>query len=329
MLGPFEARSPDGAAIDFSHRKVRALLVYLTIEHGRPQSREHLATLLWARTGDDRAHRNLMELLARTGQRSEALRQYQECATALAQELGAEPGPETNQLVTEIRQGRFMPPGVGAAATMASRAAHDGEQPQLQPRVVATILVAEADGYEQSRDDDDGSGRILRRYLHVLAGRVGKHRGSIVQQAEGAVMAQFEESVDALTCAMSVQRGLSEANSDLDEASRVRCRIGVDRVDRLPGTATKFAATPSMSRCASKRWRNRVGSVSQVLFGRALKAGYAPASGLSVSTGQGMSSTRCAPTPSPSNPGKSPPLVQVRRVFPPPHLHCPVNPRWS
>ena len=65
VLGPFEARSPDGAAIDFSHRKVRALLVYLTIEHGRPQSREHLATLLWARTGDDRARHNLRQALSK------------------------------------------------------------------------------------------------------------------------------------------------------------------------------------------------------------------------------------------------------------------------
>ena len=34
VLGSFEALKPDGGAIEFSHRKVRALLVYLAVEHG-------------------------------------------------------------------------------------------------------------------------------------------------------------------------------------------------------------------------------------------------------------------------------------------------------
>ncbi|MCG6863350.1 MAG: hypothetical protein LJE70_19105, partial [Chromatiaceae bacterium] len=348
-LGPFEARNSDGEAIDFGHRKVRALLVYLAVERGRPQSREHLATLLWARTGEDRArhnlrqalsklrvlfpdlidtpgdgvalnaraclidlvtfedlaraeepddlqraldlyrgellegynstesdfqdwleiartrlrklacnvagrltavlrergrlvdaievlnrvlrfdqanesaHRDLMELLARTGQRSDALRQYRECAAALARELGAEPGPETKQLAAEIRQGGSIPPGVAAAATTEPAAAPGGEQ----LRETVTILLADAARKDHAGEDLEGRRRILDPYLEVLSGSVGEHRGRVVQQEGVALVAQFAEPVDALTCARSVQRKLSEANNDLNEAARVHFRIGI------------------------------------------------------------------------------------------------------
>ncbi len=48
------------------------------------------------------AHRDLMELLARVGRRSDALRQYQACADALKRELGTEPGAETKNLRARI-----------------------------------------------------------------------------------------------------------------------------------------------------------------------------------------------------------------------------------
>ena len=50
VFGPFEARDADGQAIEFSHRKVRALIPFLAVEHGRSQTSERLASLLWART---------------------------------------------------------------------------------------------------------------------------------------------------------------------------------------------------------------------------------------------------------------------------------------
>lgn len=50
------------------------------------------------------AHSKLMELLARVGRRSDALRQYQTCVEALQRELGAEPSAETRSLYTRIRK---------------------------------------------------------------------------------------------------------------------------------------------------------------------------------------------------------------------------------
>lgn len=53
----------------------------------------------------EEAHRQLMLLLAHSGQRSAALAQYETCRQVLAQELGVEPGAETITLYEKIRAG--------------------------------------------------------------------------------------------------------------------------------------------------------------------------------------------------------------------------------
>lgn len=61
------------------------------------------------------AHRNLMELLARSGRRSEALKQFGACAEALDRVLGAAPSAETVSLHRSIRAEEVPPrPGAGA-----------------------------------------------------------------------------------------------------------------------------------------------------------------------------------------------------------------------
>jgi predicted ATPase/DNA-binding SARP family transcriptional activator len=52
-------------------------------------------------------HRQLMHLLARSGQRSAALAQYNVCRRLLAEELGVSPSQETTALYEQIRDGPF------------------------------------------------------------------------------------------------------------------------------------------------------------------------------------------------------------------------------
>ena len=51
----------------------------------------------------ERTHRRLMRLYYLAGDRSEALRQYERCATALGEELGVEPAKQTKTLYAQIR----------------------------------------------------------------------------------------------------------------------------------------------------------------------------------------------------------------------------------
>jgi len=68
-------------------------------------ARRSLALEPW----DEEAHRHLMRVLALRGDRSAALGQYEACRTALAEELGVEPEPETARLTERIRAGELRP----------------------------------------------------------------------------------------------------------------------------------------------------------------------------------------------------------------------------
>ncbi len=56
----------------------------------------------------ERSHRSLMRLLAKSGDRAGALRQYERCIEALKDELGVEPEPETVVLQQVIRAGGIV-----------------------------------------------------------------------------------------------------------------------------------------------------------------------------------------------------------------------------
>ena len=63
---------------------------------------------------NEAAHRRLMVIYARMGQRSAALRQYELCKEALWQQLSVRPQPETRQLYEAIRRGEFAAEAVRA-----------------------------------------------------------------------------------------------------------------------------------------------------------------------------------------------------------------------
>jgi predicted ATPase/DNA-binding SARP family transcriptional activator len=56
------------------------------------------------------AHRQLMQLYARAGERGAALRQYRECVRVLEEELGVPPLAETTQLYQAIKEQALVPP---------------------------------------------------------------------------------------------------------------------------------------------------------------------------------------------------------------------------
>ncbi|MBN1137764.1 MAG: AAA family ATPase [Anaerolineae bacterium] len=69
-------------------------------------ARRRIALAPW----QEQAHGDLMRLLALSGQRGAALAQYEACCRALKEELGVEPGQETQRLYQRIRNGDLAPP---------------------------------------------------------------------------------------------------------------------------------------------------------------------------------------------------------------------------
>jgi DNA-binding SARP family transcriptional activator len=77
-------------------------------EQAQAYARRQLELEPW----DEETHRQLMRLLALSGQRSTALAQYATCRRLLAQELGVEPARETTALYESIRDGTLEAPVV-------------------------------------------------------------------------------------------------------------------------------------------------------------------------------------------------------------------------
>ena len=64
LFGALEARLPTGRLAELSARKCEALLAFLALHPGEPQSRDRLATLLWSSSGDEQARHSLRQALA-------------------------------------------------------------------------------------------------------------------------------------------------------------------------------------------------------------------------------------------------------------------------
>lgn len=73
-------------------------------QHGADEAAQRYAQLLLAlEPWDEAAHRCLMRVFARSGQRTAGLAQYERCRQVLADELGIEPSTETTALCEDIR----------------------------------------------------------------------------------------------------------------------------------------------------------------------------------------------------------------------------------
>jgi DNA-binding SARP family transcriptional activator len=85
---------------------------------------------------DEDSHRHIMRLLAWTGQRGAALRQFESCKQSLREELDIEPALETVALYQQIQIGKFdLPPQIPAFLTE-ERARHVFERPPFVGRDV-------------------------------------------------------------------------------------------------------------------------------------------------------------------------------------------------
>ncbi len=93
-------------AIQALHR----LSVACTVRGEYAAGIEYTNRLLALEPWQEEAHRQLMTLLARSGQHSAALAQYETCRQILAEELGVEPLPETQALYHRLKTRRGVTP---------------------------------------------------------------------------------------------------------------------------------------------------------------------------------------------------------------------------
>ncbi len=100
-------------------------------------------------------------------------------------------------------------------------------------RRLAAILSADVVGYSRLMGEDDAGTfaavKALRKEL--FAPKVVEHHGRIVKLMGDGALVEFPSVVDAVECAVAVQRGVAERNSGVPEDKCIALRIGVNLGD--------------------------------------------------------------------------------------------------
>lgn len=99
-----------------------------------------------------------------------------------------------------------------------------------EQRRLATILVADVVGYSRLIGiDETGTLAALKsRQKQILEPLVASHRGRVVKFLGDGVLLEFPSAVNAVQCGLALQKGMTEANSDLPEHQQIVLRIGVN-----------------------------------------------------------------------------------------------------
>jgi class 3 adenylate cyclase len=100
-------------------------------------------------------------------------------------------------------------------------------------RRLAAILAADVAGYSRLMGaDEEGTLAALKAIRRELGDpKVKEHRGRIVKTTGDGLLIEFASVVDAVRCAVEVQRAMAERNADVPPERRIEFRMGVNLGD--------------------------------------------------------------------------------------------------
>ena len=100
-------------------------------------------------------------------------------------------------------------------------------------RRLAAILAADVAGYSRLMGaDEEGTHERLKRHLaELIEPKIAEHRGRIVKNTGDGFLAEFASVVDAVQCAVEMQRGMAERNAAIPPEKRIEFRVGINLGD--------------------------------------------------------------------------------------------------
>jgi len=84
-----------------------------------------------------------------------------------------------------------------------------------QTRRLAAILAADVAGYSRLMGvDEEGTHERLQAHLQELVNpKIAEHRGRVVKNTGDGFLAEYPSVVDAVRCAVEIQRGMADRNA--------------------------------------------------------------------------------------------------------------------
>jgi adenylate cyclase len=100
-------------------------------------------------------------------------------------------------------------------------------------RRLTAILAADVAGYSRlmGADEEGTHERLEAHFGELVNPKIKEHRGRTVKNTGDGLLAEFGSVVDAVRCAVEVQRGMLYREPEVPEERRIRFRIGVNLGD--------------------------------------------------------------------------------------------------
>jgi len=100
-------------------------------------------------------------------------------------------------------------------------------------RRLAAILAADVAGYSRLMEQDEAGtlAALKERRTGILAPLVAEHHGRIVKVMGDGVLVEFASAVNAVACAVELQKRMAAANNGLADERHIVLRIGINLGD--------------------------------------------------------------------------------------------------
>jgi len=100
-------------------------------------------------------------------------------------------------------------------------------------RRLAAILAADVAGYSRlmGADEEGTLDRLKTLYRELVDPKLEEHRGRLVKTTGDGLLIEFSSVVDAVRCAVELQRAMIDCNTGIPEDRRIVFRIGVNLGD--------------------------------------------------------------------------------------------------
>ena len=116
-------------------------------------------------------------------------------------------------------------------------------------RKLTAILSADVEGYSRLMgEDEEATVLTITAYREVMTTLIQQHSGKVVDSPGDNLLAEFASVVDAVQCAVAVQKEISARNTELPENRKMQFRIGINlgdviqEGDRIYGDGVNIAA---------------------------------------------------------------------------------------
>src|SRR6266487_6094491 len=116
-------------------------------------------------------------------------------------------------------------------------------------RRLAAIFSTDVQGYSRLMGEDEAATvRTITAYRELMAALIQQHRGRVVDSPGDNLLAEFASVVEAVQCAVAIQRELKIRNAELPPQRRMEFRIGINLGDviveeeRIYGDGVNIAA---------------------------------------------------------------------------------------